>query len=84
MLWIRESFFAQRYNFGKPVIFGHPVFDEPRVFYDYRKGRKDEIVAIGTDTMFHNQGKLTAVELDLNNPNAEPIFYFSLAVEGTH
>lgn len=82
MLWIRESFFTQRYNFGKPVVFGHTVFPDPPVFYDYRSGRKDEIVAIGIDTMFHNQGKLTAVELSLNSNTTEPTFYFSPAVEG--
>jgi len=81
MLWIREGFYLQRYNFGKPVIFGHTPFEEPQVFHDYRKDHKNEIVAIGIDTMFHDVGKLTAVELDTTNNQAEPKFYFSPAVK---
>lgn len=80
MLWIRESFYKQRYNFGKPVVFGHTVFPEPFIAYDYRRGHKDELVAIGIDTMFHNQGKLTAAELDPDDPVVEPRFFFSPAV----
>jgi serine/threonine protein phosphatase 1 len=30
-LWIRDEFIRSSYNFGKPVIFGHTVFDVPLV-----------------------------------------------------
>lgn len=82
LLWIREGFFARRFNFGKPVVFGHTPFDEPQVFFDSRPGHEDEIVAIGIDTMFHDVGKLTAVDLDITGGGAQPAFYFSASVAG--
>ncbi len=77
MLWIREGFFERRFNFGKPVVFGHTPFNEPTVFFDDRPGHEREIVAIGIDTMFHDWGKLTAVALDPSNPHAGPTFFHS-------
>lgn len=82
MLWIREAFFRQRYNFGKPVVFGHTPFEVPQVIYDYRPGHEAEIVAIGIDTMFHNVGRLSAARLDPAAPHALPHFHFSEAVAG--
>ncbi len=82
MLWIREGFFGHRFNFGKPVVFGHTPFEEPQVFFDNRPGHEGEIVAIGIDTMFHDFGKLTAVALDPGAPHAEPAFYFSEPLDG--
>ena len=78
MLWIRESFFKQRYSFGKPVIFGHTPVPEPMVVYDYRQGHRDEIVALGIDTMVGDYGKLTAVELSGDTPR----FFFQPAEKG--
>lgn len=77
MLWIREAFFTQRYNFGKPVVFGHTVFNEPQVFFDYRKGHEDEIVAIGIDLMRHDVGSLCAVDLS----GDAPVFYLQESIE---
>ena len=77
MLWIREGFFERRFNFGKPVVFGHTPFAEPRVFHDDRPDHTGEIVAIGIDTMFHDFGKLTAVELYPADQRAHPAFFFS-------
>jgi serine/threonine protein phosphatase 1 len=82
MLWIREGFYNQRYNFGKPVIFGHTPVPEPMIIRDYRQGHRDEIAAIGIDTMVGDYGKLTAVELDTDNPQSEPRFYFQPAEKG--
>ena len=28
-LWAREQFYQNNFNFGKPVVFGHTVFEEP-------------------------------------------------------
>ncbi len=77
MLWIREGFFERRFNFGKPVVFGHTPFAEPQVFHDDRPGHTGEIVAIGIDTMFHDFGKLTAVELDPADRRVDLAFFFS-------
>jgi serine/threonine protein phosphatase 1 len=78
MLWIRESFFESRYNFGRPVVFGHTPFSEPLVIRDrVSPDPVKPIIAIGVDTMFHNSGKLTAVELS----GPEPVFYFQPALE---
>jgi serine/threonine protein phosphatase 1 len=82
MLWIREAFYRQRYNFGKPVVFGHTPFEVPQVIFDYRAGHEAEIVAIGIDTMFHDFGRLSAVRLDPAAPHAVPRFLFSEAVAG--
>jgi serine/threonine protein phosphatase 1 len=72
MLWIRDAFIDSEYRWGKRVIFGHTPFKEPLVMPN----------KIGIDTMRHNTGKLTAVELDPNDQTAEPRFYFQEAVEG--
>ena len=77
MLWIREGFFLARYNFGKPVVFGHTVFEEPYVVHDNRPGHEMEIVAIGINTMSRHAGALTAVTLDPDLPHAEPRFLVS-------
>ncbi|MDQ3654918.1 MAG: serine/threonine protein phosphatase [Chloroflexota bacterium] len=71
MLWIRERFVNSDWDFdGKRVVFGHTPFDEPLVMPN----------KIGIDTMFHDFGKLTAVELNTANVHPDPIFYFSPAV----
>lgn len=73
MLWIREAFINSDWDFdGMRVVFGHTPFHEPVVMPN----------KIGIDTMFHNYGKLTAVELDTLNPWSEPRFYFSQSVLG--
>lgn len=73
MLWIRERFVNSDWDFdGKRVVFGHTPFEEPLVMPN----------KIGIDTMFHSFGKLTAVELDTTNPQAEPVLHFSSAVKG--
>jgi len=73
MLWIRERFVTSDWDFdGKRVVFGHTPFDEPLVMPN----------KIGIDTMFHNFGKLTAVELNTANVLADPGFYFSPVVIG--
>lgn len=60
LMWIRDPFIQSTRDFGKKVIFGHTANAEPIV-----KENK-----IGIDTMFHNQGKLTAVIL----PSEEFVF----------
>lgn len=73
MLWIREQFVHSDWDFdGQRVVFGHTPFEEPLVMPN----------KIGIDTMFHDFGKLTAVELDTTNPQADPRFFFSSAVKG--
>jgi serine/threonine protein phosphatase 1 len=73
MLWIREAFINSDWDFdGKRVVFGHTPFEQPLVMPN----------KIGIDTMFHDFGKLTAVELDPLNSQAEPKFYASQAVAG--
>lgn len=68
MLWIRDRFIASDWHFeGKRVVFGHTPLAEPLVMPN----------KIGIDTVFHNHGKLTAVELDTQDPDAEPRFFFS-------
>lgn len=60
MLWIRDDFYMIGHDFGKPVVFGHTVFDEP--FMRYTDDGK--LVAIGIDTMIRKtKGPLTAVNL---------------------
>ncbi|CAA9278383.1 MAG: hypothetical protein AVDCRST_MAG93-3027, partial [uncultured Chloroflexia bacterium] len=72
MLWIRELFVNSDWDFdGKRVVFGHTPFEEPLVMPN----------KIGIDTMFHDVGKVTAVELDPTNPHADPTFYFSKFVD---
>lgn len=71
MLWIRELFINSDWDFdGKRVVFGHTPFEEPLVMPN----------KIGIDTMFHDVGKVTAVELNTTNPHADPTFYFSKSV----
>lgn len=71
MLWIRERFVTSDWDFdGKRVVFGHTPFKEPLVMPN----------KIGIDTMFHNFGKVTAVELDTFGTSSEPKFYFSSPV----
>lgn len=52
-LWAREQFFHSDYDFGKPVVFGHTVFDEPFLTEN----------RLGIDTGAVYQGHLTAVLL---------------------
>lgn len=53
LLWIREKFIYSDYDFGKTVIFGHTVFDEPLIMKN----------KIGIDTGLVFGGKLTSIEL---------------------
>jgi len=52
-LWAREQFFQSNFDFGKPVIFGHTIFDEP--FFGPH--------CIGIDTGAVYRGNLTALLL---------------------
>lgn len=52
-LWAREQFFHNDFDFGKPVVFGHTVFDEPFITAN----------RIGIDTGAVYQGHLTALLL---------------------
>ena len=52
-LWAREQFIHNDYDFGKPVVFGHTVFDEPLITAS----------RIGIDTGAVYNGFLTAVLL---------------------
>ncbi|MGD9947428.1 MAG: metallophosphoesterase family protein [Desulfobulbus sp.] len=52
-LWAREQFFQSKYDFGKPVIFGHTIFDEPFITPH----------CIGIDTGAVYNGSLTAILL---------------------
>ncbi len=61
LLWIRYEFIYSDFNFGKRVIFGHTVVEEPLVMKN----------KIGIDTGLVFGGKLTALEL----PSIK--FYFS-------
>lgn len=70
MLWIREGFIYSDQDFyGKRVVAGHTPLEEPIVMPN----------KILIDTMFHDIGKLTAVELDTTDPRAEPRFFFAEA-----
>lgn len=68
-LWAREQFFYSDYDFGKPVVFGHTVFDEPFIT-EHR---------LGIDTGAVYQGHLTAALLpsrqiiSIPNPIARPV-----------
>ena len=53
MLWIRDKFLYSRYDFGKPVIFGHTPLGEPLV----------ETNKIGIDTGAVYGNALTCVQL---------------------
>lgn len=71
MLWIRERFVNSDWDFdGKRVVFGHTPFAEPLVMPN----------KIGIDTMLHDSGRITAVELNTVNVLADPEFHFSPAV----
>ena len=50
-LWAREAFIHSTFSFGKPVIFGHTVFDQPLVTPS----------KIGVDTGAVYGGRLTAL-----------------------
>lgn len=52
-LWAREQFIHTRYDFGKPVVFGHTVFTEPLMTAN----------RIGIDTGAVYGGRLTALLL---------------------
>lgn len=52
-LWAREQFLHSDYDFGKPVVFGHTVFDEPFI----------TPTRLGIDTGAVYQGRLTALLL---------------------
>ncbi|MDD2465310.1 MAG: metallophosphoesterase family protein [Desulfobulbus sp.] len=52
-LWAREKFFQSNFDFGKPVVFGHTIFDEPFI----------TPYCIGIDTGAVCNGKLTALML---------------------
>jgi serine/threonine protein phosphatase 1 len=53
MLWIRDKFLYTRYDFGKPVVFGHTPLGEPMV--------ESNKVGIDTGAVFGND--LTCVQL---------------------
>jgi serine/threonine protein phosphatase 1 len=53
LLWIREKFLNTRYDFGKPVIFGHTPLGEPLV--------ESNKIGIDTGAVYGNQ--LTCVQL---------------------
>jgi serine/threonine protein phosphatase 1 len=53
MLWIRETFIASYYDFGKKVIFGHTPFREPLVM--------ENKIGLDTSAVFGN--RLTCLEL---------------------
>lgn len=67
MLWIRDEFSNSEYDFGKTIIYGHTPHREPLVGYQ----------KLGIDTMHHDRGKLTAVEL-----GKEWKFYHQVAGKG--
>jgi len=52
-LWARDQFVHSSYDFGKPVVFGHTIFDEPYLTPD----------KIGIDTGAVYGGRLTALLL---------------------
>ncbi|MGE4559852.1 MAG: metallophosphoesterase family protein [Desulfobulbus sp.] len=52
-LWAREQFFQSNFDFGKPVVFGHTIFDEPFIAPH----------CIGIDTGAVYNGRLTALLL---------------------
>ena len=53
MLWIRDKFLHSRYDFGKPVVFGHTPLGEPMV--------ESNKIGIDTGAVFGNT--LTCVQL---------------------
>jgi len=53
LLWVRNEFIYSSHNWGKKVIFGHTILDEPLI----------EDNKIGIDTGAYYTGKLTCVEL---------------------
>ncbi len=67
MLWIRDEFIDSEYDFGKTVVYGHTAGKEPVVGFQ----------KVCIDTMRHNKGKLTAVEL-----GTEMRFYQQIARKG--
>lgn len=60
MIWTRDRFIDSHYNWGKKVIYGHTTYKEPFIMDN----------KIGIDGMFHNKGKLMAIELP-----TEKIYY---------
>lgn len=52
-LWARDQFVRSNYDFGKPVVFGHTIFDQPHLTAN----------KIGIDTGAVYGGKLTALLL---------------------
>lgn len=68
-LWAREQFFHSDYDFGKPVVFGHTVFEEPFITEN----------RLGIDTGAVYQGHLTALLLpsreiiSIPNPDGTPV-----------
>ena len=60
MIWIRDKFITSNYDWGKKVIYGHTAYQEPFIMDN----------KIGIDGMFHNHGKLMAIELP-----TEKIYY---------
>jgi len=53
LLWIRDKFIYSKYNFGKPVVFGHTPLEKPLV----------ERNKIGIDTGAVYGNALTCVQL---------------------
>ncbi len=75
LLWIREGFVNSDADFdGLRVVFGHTAFPEPLVMPN----------KIGIDTLVPGCGKLTAVELNTRDPQAEPRFYHSPPIGRAH
>ncbi len=55
LLWIRDEFIYSKKDFGKRIVFGHTVFEEPLVM--------DNKIGIDTGLVFG--GKLTSLELPI-------------------
>lgn len=66
LVWIRDKFIRSHHDWGKRVIYGHTPVNEPLVMAN----------KIGLDTLPRNVGKLTVVELNDDDPRAEPRFRF--------
>ncbi|MGI8482696.1 MAG: metallophosphoesterase family protein [Thermomicrobiales bacterium] len=72
MLWIRDAFINSDWDFdGQRVVFGHTPFETPLVMPN----------KIGIDTMFHDAGSLTAVELNTEDAQGAPSFFSSGLVQ---
>ncbi len=69
LIWIREAFIRSRHDWGKLVIYGHTPVREPLMMAN----------KVGLDTLPRNTGKLTAAELDDEEPDRPRRFWFQPA-----